>query len=74
MYGLTDSSGLWYEEISSFLKSLGFDENQVERCVFNKVIDGKQCTILLYVDDMLCMHMSSYVVNEIFDIIDAKYG
>ena len=54
LYGLSDASGLWYEEISSFLKLYGFVENEVEKCVFNKMIDGKQCTILLYVDDMIC--------------------
>ena len=74
LYGLSDSSGLWYEEISNFLKSLGFVENESEKCVFNKMINGKQCTILLYVDDMLCMHKSKEVVNGIYDEIDKKYG
>ena len=72
LYGSSDSSGLWYEEISNFLKSLGFVGNEVEKCVFNEMIDGKQCTILLYVDDMLCMHKSPDVVNGIYDAIDAK--
>ena len=69
LYGLSDSSGLWYEEISSFLKSLGFVENDVEKCVFNKIIDGKQCTILLYVDDMLCMHISPKLGQIKFTLI-----
>ena len=38
------------------------------------MINGKQCTILLYVDDMLCMHKSKEVVNGIYDEIDKKYG
>ena len=74
LYGLTESSGLWYEEISNFLKSLGFTENGIEKCVFNKMIDGDQCTILLYVDDMLGMHKSIDTINDIFDKVDVKYG
>ena len=74
LYGLSDSSGLWYQEISKFLKSIGFKENEVILCVFNKIVDGLQCTIILYVDDMLIAHVSSKVVKAITDELDAKYG
>jgi hypothetical protein len=55
-YGLSDSSGLWFLEVSNYLKEIGFKENPVVPCVFNKIIDGYQATILLYVDDMLIAH------------------
>ena len=74
LYGLSDSSGLWYQEVSKFLKSIGFKENDVIPCVFNKIIDGSQCTIMLYVDDMLIAHVSSKEVKAITDALDAKYG
>jgi hypothetical protein len=73
-YGLSDSSGLWFNEVSKFIKSIGFTENPVVPCVFNKVVDGHQATILLYVDDMLIAHESIEIVKSIMDSIDAKYG
>jgi hypothetical protein len=74
LYGLSDSSGLWYKEISKYLVSIGFKENSVIPCVFNKIIDGHQCTIILYVDDMLIAHLSKRVVKDITDALDSKYG
>lgn len=73
-YGLSDSSGLWFLEVSKFLKSIGFAENPVMPCVFNKLVDGHQATILLYVDDMLISHKSINVVKSIMDALDVKYG
>ena len=73
-YGLSDSSGLWYNEVSGFLKEMGFQENPVSPCVFNKMINHRQATILLYVDDMLISHESINVVESIMDDTDNKYG
>jgi hypothetical protein len=73
-YGLSESSGLWFLEVSDFLKSIGFKENPIASCVFNKSIDGHQATILLYVDDMLIAHKSKEIVCGIMDEIDNKYG
>jgi hypothetical protein len=42
--------------------------------VFNKIIDGYQATILLYVDDMLIAHKFKSVVQAIMNSIDDKYG
>ena len=73
-YGLSESSGLWFLEVSKFLKSIGFIENPVAPCVFNKIINEYQATILLYVDDMLIAHKSKRVVDSIMDSVDVKYG
>jgi histone deacetylase 1/2 len=53
MYGCLESARLWYDTMATFLQSEGFLVNPVERCVFNKIINGVQCTICLYVDDLL---------------------
>jgi hypothetical protein len=37
---------LWYIEISGFLKSLGFVENEMEKCVFNKIINGNNAAAM----------------------------
>jgi hypothetical protein len=32
---------------------MGFEKNPVDACVLNKMWNGKQCTIAIYVDDLL---------------------
>jgi hypothetical protein len=52
LYGLIESSKLWYETLSGFLKDRGFIPNPQDQCVLNIVYRGKQLTVALYVDDL----------------------
>ena len=54
LYGCVESAKLWYSNISNKLISLGFKSNAKDQCIFNKVHEGKQLTVCLYVDDLLC--------------------
>ena len=65
LYGCVQSAPLWYELFSSTLKDLGFELNPYDACVANKMIDGKQCTIAWYVDDMKISHVDPNVVTNI---------
>jgi hypothetical protein len=53
MYGTLDAAKIWYEKLTGVLRGMGFVPNEVDPCVLNKNINGKQCSILLYVDDLL---------------------
>ena len=45
LYGMIESALLWYSlYIENVLKD-GFELNSVDKCVANKIIGGKQCTI-----------------------------
>jgi hypothetical protein len=61
LYGLIESAKLWYEEFDAYLKQLGFIPNPLDTCVFNKDFRGKQCTLVLYVDDCFvdCEHAAA---------------
>ena len=52
LYGLIESSLLWYETLSGFLKDRGFVENPKDRCVLNVMYKGEQLTVVMYVDDL----------------------
>jgi hypothetical protein len=39
----------------------------MDKCVFNKIVDGKQCTICVHVDDLL-------ITCELEEVIDAIHG
>eukprot|EP00392_Amoebophrya_sp_AT5.2_P019736 g20709.t1 len=55
LYGCIQSAKLWYDNLTEFLRSIGFKHNGVDPCVMNKMIDGKQMTLVLFVDDILIL-------------------
>ena len=57
LYGCVVSVLLCYELFSSTLKGMGFEINSYDMCVVNKIIDGSQCTIVWYVDDIKISHV-----------------
>ena len=52
LYGCIHSARLFYEHVAKTLNELNFKVNPYDMGVFNKVIDGSQCTITIHVDDL----------------------
>ncbi len=52
LYGCVQSARLFYINLSNTLNSFGFVANPYDKCVFHKVINDVQCTVLIYVDDI----------------------
>jgi hypothetical protein len=73
LYGSIQASKLWWEEISGFLKSLGFKPNPYDQCVFNKRVGMHDITIGVYVDDLLITSTNRKLINEFKLAVDAKY-
>ena len=74
LYGCVKSALLWYNTYTETLKGMGFELNPYDMCVANAMIDGKQCTIVWYVDDNKISHVDSKVVDNVIAQIEAKYG
>ena len=74
LYGCLESALLWYDLYSSTLVKHGFKINPYDRCVANKMIKGKQCTIVFYVDDNKISHVDSSVVTDILNILKGHFG
>ena len=53
---------------------MGFTLNSYDTCVANKIIFGKQCTIVWHVDDLKISHVNPNVVTSIIDTLSEKYG
>lgn len=53
LYGCKTSGLLWFERITTYLKSLGFVQNPYDECVFNIMKNGVQLTVGIHVDDLL---------------------
>ena len=74
LYGCIESVFLWYELYSSTLCKMGFKINKYDKCVANKVINGKQCTIVFYVDDNKISHVDPQVVSNIIEELSNYFG
>jgi hypothetical protein len=55
LYGCIQSAKLSYDNLTEFLRSIGFKHNGVDPCVMNKIINGKHMTLVLFVDDILIL-------------------
>jgi len=75
LYGTMQAALLFWENLSAFLvDELGFELNKYDRCVANKMINGKQCTIVWHVDDLKMSHVSIEVLDDIINKLSEKYG
>ena len=74
LYGTLRAALLFWKLLSSKLVSWGFIINPYDWCVANKMIDGKQCTILWHVDDMKISHVSAATNTDIIRMIDKEFG
>ncbi len=74
IYGCVQSALLWYQLFYSRLEDMGFKLNQYNPCVVNKEINGKQCTIVWYVDDTKISHVDPDVVTNVIEQIEERFG
>jgi Reverse transcriptase (RNA-dependent DNA polymerase) len=74
LYGTLQAALLFWKELSGKLIQWGFVLNPYDSCVANKMIDGKQCTIIWHVDDLKISHVDEKVVEMVLDMLDQQYG
>ena len=74
IYGIIQAAMLWYNFYTERLSKMGFVINPYDRCIPNKMIDGKQCTIAWHVDDNKVSHVSKEVVHEIMEMLEKHFG
>jgi hypothetical protein len=75
LYGTVQASRLFWEKLSSFLiEENGFERNPYDFCVVNKMVNGKQFSIVWYVDDLKLSHVDSSVVEDMIDTIKREFG
>jgi hypothetical protein len=74
LYGTLKAALLFWKLLSGKLVSWGFEINPYDWCVANKMINGKQCTILWHVDDLKISHVDPEVNTTILGLIDAEFG
>ncbi len=70
---MIESTLLLYTLYTEILRKEGFKLNPYDRCVTNKIINGKQCTIRWYINDNILSHVKISVVTSVFDKIEGYF-
>jgi hypothetical protein len=74
LYGCIESGKLWNETLSAKLESLHFVKNKYDDCVFNRIDNGVQCTVVIYVDDLLMSCVDSETINTVLDELRKEFN
>ena len=74
LYGCVESAALWYENLTATLMSLGFERNEYELCVYNKVSNGTQCTAAIHVDDVVITSINQGMIDGLCNGLKNRYG
>lgn len=73
LYGTVRATLLFWRDLADTLEQEDFVLNPYDHCVMNKMIDGKQCTVLFHVDDLKISHDSGTVVTNVIAILKKRY-
>ena len=74
LYGTLRAARLFWEKLSNKLKEWGFKINKYDPCVANNFVNGKQITIVWYVDDLKISHVQTKVVDEFIEQMEEESG
>ena len=73
LYGMIKSPLLFYRKLRKDLEEAGFKINPYDICVANKLVNGKQFTVMWHVDDLKISHVEKAVVDNFIEWARHKY-
>lgn len=73
LYGTMVASLLYYQKFTSSLKKKGYEMNPYSPCMWNKMIDEKQCTICFHVDDCKILLVSKDIIDKTIEWLKNDY-
>ena len=74
IYGTLSAAILAYRKLTSHFEDWGFEMNPYEPCVWNKMINGKQMTVVFHVDDGIVSHEDPEEVTKFLELLKSVYG
>ena len=72
--GCIESELQWHNFYTQTLKAEGYILYEYDRCVTNKNVNRKQCTVAWYVENNKTSHVDSRVIDNLLDIIKTHFG
>ena len=73
IYGAMIASLLFYKKFTKSLISIGFEVNPYDPCVANRIVNGKQQTILFHVDDCKLSHVDASANDQLIEWLRKNY-
>jgi hypothetical protein len=74
LYGMLQSSLLYYKKFRKDIEEIGFKINPYDPCVANRIIQGKQHTVTWHVDYLKSSHVNPKVNDEFLTWLRKKYA
>ena len=74
IYGTMNAALLAYKKLAKLFKKWGFKMNPYDACVWNKMVNGKQFTIVFHIDDLLLSHLNPNIVTLYIRKLHNEYG
>jgi hypothetical protein len=74
LYGLRQAPRSWFSKLSTKLRSLGFNESKADTSLFLLQKFNSVIYILIYVDDILIIGSSAFVINNIIHSLQATFA
>jgi hypothetical protein len=71
LYGTLQAAILFWKDLTATLAKMGFVVNPYDWCVANKIVNGKQCTIVWHVDDLKISHVDAEVIEDVVSDLDS---
>ena len=65
LYGLCESSRVWYECFDEYIKKLGFQRSENNYCLYMKYENDDVIYLILFVDDLLICGKNKRKIDEI---------
>ena len=63
IYGTMNAALLVYKKLAKLFLEWGFVMNPYDPCVWNKMVDGKQMTIMFHIDNLVMTHKLLHIVT-----------
>lgn len=73
IYGLKQSSLVWYEKVRDSLCNLGFKISKFEPCLFTKISGNVKIIVTVYVDDFLIFSNCTEETEKLKTVLSSKF-
>jgi hypothetical protein len=74
LYGLKEAGRIWFELISGVLKTDGFEQSSIDKCLyFKQDAHGERVIVVLYVDDLLILSKLDQSGIDVVDMLKRTF-
>ena len=74
IYSTLEASLLFWTKLSKSLEEMGYNINEYDWCIMNKMVKGKQCNIIWYMDYLRIFHVDCDILSTLIYDIDTEHG